>query len=106
MVKNLSESLAKQDRGDRSLDANNNTYVTSVMALISTMKEICEVCYTTVHLLSSTHMRALQGLELGTVVRANYIPFCKQISDILARYPMVLNHHRLTTLVAWLRDIS
>ena len=110
MVKNLSESLANQDRGDRSLDARNNTHITSVIALISTMREICQVSGASVHLFICSYrpltQETLQGLDPGTVIRANYILFCKQIFDILSRYPALFNHHRLTTLIAWLRNVS
>ncbi|PIL22731.1 hypothetical protein GSI_15424 [Ganoderma sinense ZZ0214-1] len=88
MIKNLSNSLEVQGGGDHTLNARNNTYINSIMAFITTMKEICE------------------GLDPSTVIRANYIPFCKQISDIFVRYPTVLNHPRLTALTTWLRSVS
>ncbi|TBU23731.1 Mus7/MMS22 family-domain-containing protein [Dichomitus squalens] len=57
-------------------------------SLINTMKDICE------------------SLQPGTVSRATYIVFCIQISDIFTRYPILCNHHRLTTLTTWLRNVS
>ncbi|RPD62610.1 hypothetical protein L226DRAFT_458818, partial [Lentinus tigrinus ALCF2SS1-7] len=87
MLKNLANGLNAEARGNGT-STESNVYITSVTMLLTTMKDICER-YTP-----------------NTQARASYVALCKQISDIVSRYPAVSDHRRLTTLVAWLRSVS
>ena len=43
MLKNLEDRLNAESRGIKDLNKDNNVYVSSVIMLLTTMKDICEV---------------------------------------------------------------
>ena len=47
----------------------------------------------------------LQSYDVNTAQSASYAAFCRDVADLLSRYPNVLNHARLVDSIAWLRSI-
>ncbi|TFK89693.1 hypothetical protein K466DRAFT_15695 [Polyporus arcularius HHB13444] len=85
MLKNLSNLLATETRA---LAGANQTYISSVVKLLTHMKDVYE------------------RYAANTPARASYLAYCQQISEVLSRYPRVSNHTRLQELMTWLRGLS
>ncbi|KAI0769083.1 Mus7/MMS22 family-domain-containing protein [Trametes elegans] len=88
MFTNLSSSLEAESDGDGSLTARNQIHITSVIAFLSTMKDIHE------------------RLDPGSLPSATYLTFCRAVSALIADFPRLAHHARLATLMTWLRSIS
>ncbi|KAI0712388.1 methyl methanesulfonate-sensitivity protein 22 [Earliella scabrosa] len=92
MLKNMSNAVnaAEASRNQEAL-ARSGIYCTSVTKLLSTLKDICE------------------RYPLNSQARASYVAFCKEILDVIARYPAIHNQTRdrgLAILMTWLRNVS
>ncbi|KAI9066820.1 hypothetical protein FKP32DRAFT_1673568 [Trametes sanguinea] len=88
MLKNLSNDLESEANGDHDLTARNHIHITSVVAFLSTMRDI------------------LDRLQPDSPLRARYLTFCRAVHTLLSGLPLLDNHPRLTTLTTWLRGVA
>ncbi|OSC97472.1 hypothetical protein PYCCODRAFT_1377056 [Trametes coccinea BRFM310] len=88
MLKNLSDDLESEANGHHDLTARNQIHITSVLAFLSTMRDI------------------LDRLQPDSPLRARYLTFCNSIYTLLSGLPTLGNHPRLTTLTTWLRGVA
>ncbi|CDO69890.1 hypothetical protein BN946_scf184884.g49 [Trametes cinnabarina] len=88
MFKNLSHDLESEANGEHHLTARNQIHITSVLAFLSTMRDI------------------LDRLQPDSPIRTRYLTFCKSIDALFSGFPSLSNHPRLAALMAWIHGIS
>ncbi|KZT09203.1 uncharacterized protein LAESUDRAFT_675011 [Laetiporus sulphureus 93-53] len=84
---NLTEQLRKESEGDISLRLQNQTSITGVCTMFSTMRDI------------------LQELHAGSEDHRGYASFCRQVYSRFLNFPALSSHPRLLSTASWAKDL-
>ena len=105
----LDEEAESAPHPPPALTAANQRHLTSVLVLLATMRDIHVVRAPLPRLpTNATHAALTQSPDAHAPHRAHYPAFCKEVLDVLTRYPTVCNHSRLagSESMAWLRSLA